>query len=82
MQIPAATVAPASLIANLAICGFTDCFSITKLPIGFSLTIATSPFFIKSGFACATCPDLGSSLLTISTNWHGTCAVWTWNTGV
>jgi len=48
---PAATVVPASLIANLDMLGFAACVSRTKLPIGLILTFAISPFLRKSGFA-------------------------------
>ena len=73
MQTPAATVAPASLIANLAMCGFVACVSSTRFPIGLILTFATSPFFKKSGFF-AVCPS-GLVFSINSMNWHGTCAV-------
>ena len=42
MHIPAATVAPESLMANLAICGISFCFSITKGVVGLTLIIASS----------------------------------------
>ena len=82
MHMPAATVTPESLTANLAICGISLCFSMHNGCIGFILTIAASPFFMKSGFSSFVAPVAGSSFLTISVIWHATCAVWTWNTGV
>jgi len=49
MHIPAATVWPASLIANLAMCGMSFCLSRTKGFVGLTFTIAASPFLMKSG---------------------------------
>src|SRR3989338_22870 len=82
MHMPAATVVPLSLIANLDSCGMSFCLSITRGVVGLIFTMAASPFFMKSGFSLSVAPVLGSSCLTISTIWHATCAVWMWNTGV
>jgi len=82
MQIPTATVAPESLIANLLSCGMSLFFSITSGTAGFTFTIAESPVFIVSGFSATVSPVAGFTVFTISVTWHATCAVCMWNTGV
>ena len=82
MHSPAATVIPASRTANLLINGFTFWVSKASFPIGLILTLALSPFFKKSGLDFITSPVVGLICSINSTNWHGTCAVWTWKTGV
>ena len=81
-QIPAATVIPISLIANLASSGNSDCFSITIGFNGFTLILAASPVLMKSGFSCITAPVLGSIFAIISSIVHAVLDVWQWNTGV
>src|SRR3989344_2964671 len=82
MHIPAATVVPESLIANLDICGMSFCLSITIGCMGFIFTIAASPFLMKSGFSSLVWPVAGSSFFSIFKIWHATWAVWMWNNGV
>ena len=66
MHIPAATVCPASLIANLDICGMSAFFSNTKGFVGLTFTTAASPFFSMSGFSSTVSPVAGLIFLTNS----------------
>jgi len=75
VHIPAATVAPASLTANLDVNGFSLLVSRQRFPCGFIFTFAVSPFLRKSGCSFMTSPERGSICATNSVNWHGTWAV-------
>ena len=62
MHIPAATVDPESRTAKRAICGISFCFSIHRGCTGLTLTIAASPFLMKSGFCSKTSPVAGDKI--------------------
>lgn len=49
IQTPAAMVIPMSLMANLASCGNSETFSITRGLVGTTLTVAASPFLMNFG---------------------------------
>ena len=82
MHLPAATVCPMSRMANLPRGGKSLAVSTTMGFVGSTLTTAMSPVFRKSGCSCFACPDLGSMVLTSSTNLHAVWVVWQWKTGV
>ena len=62
MHMPAATVVPMSLMANLPSWGISFTGSMTMGLEGVTMMMAASQALMKAGFSSLTAPDLGSSL--------------------